>query len=362
MYKLTQLFKHTIGLCCTRLVLLPVALLPLMLFALFTMPVHAQDTDTSATTDATTTAEDAETFVQGCAECHIDIVADWQDSSHATTFHTADFQSVWQAGDAATETCLACHATGFVAFSGEYTHEGVTCEACHGQTPENHPDEPISVLPGLDVCADCHTITYREWQSSPHGNADMPCTSCHNPHPQQVRFGDTNTLCLNCHEQDERNDYVHVTHTESECTSCHWHRGVFDADVHLVSGELMPTGHDASVETLACIDCHENLGDDVLMAEATPEVGERDEMQDDTHGVAVADANMRPPTGLAAQVEIQELQAEVQSVQALGENTAAVRLMQGLVVGLALGAVVVWLLARLRPGQMVAPHDQQTHE
>lgn len=293
----------------------------------------AQDTPPAETPYTT------EAYVQGCEECHIDVVADWQDSDHAMTFHTEAFQSA--IADGADDSCYACHTTGYTAFNGEYHYEGITCEACHGLTPENHPDEPISVEPGLNICADCHATTYHEWEMSAHGNAEMPCTSCHNPHEQALRFGNAEALCLNCHGDEERTDYVHVSHETEDCVSCHWHKGMFDAETHLVTGELFPSGHEAQVETVSCIECHSELDDDALI---------------DGDGDTDADV---APSGLDVRVQFQELSAELDNVRAQGENLSAVRLMQGIVVGLAFGAVIATLFARLRPGQALQEADDE---
>lgn len=289
---------------------------------LFALPAIAAAQDTEAEPVSTEEAEP-----QQCAECHIDVVADWQDSAHANAYHSDGFQAAL--ADGADDSCFACHTTGYQAFSGEFTHAGVTCEACHGVTPANHPDEAVAVPVGLEVCADCHTTTYQEWQVSAHGDASLECTSCHNPHPQQVRFGENNALCLNCHGDEELPGYAHVTHQEEECTSCHWHRGEFDSEQHILTGALMPTGHEGNVETLACIDCHEDIDEEYVQ---------------DTVPIEQA--------GLTSLVTVQELEAELESVRAQGQNTSAVRLMQGLVVGLAFGAVVTVGIVRLRPGRV----------
>jgi hypothetical protein len=48
---------------------------------------------------------------------------------------------------------------------------------------------------------------------------------------------------------------------------------------------------------------------------------------------------------------IQELEAELSNVRAQGENISAVRLIQGIVMGLAFGMVVSIVIIRLRPGR-----------
>ncbi|MBK8034341.1 MAG: hypothetical protein IPK17_33555 [Chloroflexi bacterium] len=263
-------------------------------------------------------AQDAEVtpepVPQDCAECHLDIVASWQDSHHAQAYHDAEFQTAWQDGGAQTE-CLACHTTGFIPATGEYAQPGVTCFACHGATPANHPPEVVSTDPGVRVCSDCHTTTYAEWQMSEHGTQQLACTTCHNPHPQTLRFETADALCLNCHDEP-RTDYAHVAHPDQQCVECHWHKATLEAD-HVLTGNLMPTGHDANVETKTCLDCHDDLDETQLISTGTGE----------------------QPL-LEAQVRISELEAELQTKQVESDNTALSLGVQGLLFGAALTGLI----------------------
>ena len=298
-------------------------------------PFVANAQDDGDTADDET--EDVDEYVQGCAECHIDVVADWQETPHAMALGEG-FQAVWNEDT----SCLSCHATGYQAFSGEFTHAGVTCESCHGETPANHPDEPVSVSDGIEMCATCHTTTYHEWEGSPHGAQDLPCTACHNPHAQELRFETSTLLCTNCHEDAINTGFAHVSHTEQACSDCHWHRGEFDSEAHYATGQLFHTGHDAMVETLACTDCHEQ--DETMIALQTSEENGEVEL-------------IMP--GADTRVLIRELEAEVDSVRAQGENAAATHLMQGGALGLSVGAIVAFLFFRLRPGSIKAADDEE---
>jgi predicted CXXCH cytochrome family protein len=271
---------------------------------------------------------------ESCATCHIDVVASWQDSLHARAYSDPVFQEYWQAGGSDTE-CLACHTTGFVTRTGEYAYEGVVCEACHGETPADHPAEPVAIDPGVATCADCHPTTFSEWEQSAHGEQQLACTTCHNPHPQTLRFETEDALCLNCHDEDARDDYVHLTHTEQQCVNCHWHHADPETSLaHYSSGSMFPTGHAAFVETRACVACHEERSEDIAVAEGETA---REEMN------LTSDHPL-----LEAQVRIKELEAEVDTKDAQGANTSALRLMQGLVLGVALGGVVVFGVTRVR--------------
>lgn len=289
--------------------------------------VYAQEDSEGAEGDAPITTENE--VVQGCAECHLDVVSQWEQGPHANAYHAEEIENAENP-----EECLSCHTTGFVPYTGEFSHAGVTCEACHGQTPEGHPDEAAVIIePGLETCAGCHTTTFDEWQHSAHGEQDLACTSCHNPHPQQVRFGDNNLLCTNCHEDSATEGYAHITHAEEECTSCHWHNTLdYDPEAHIATGVLVSSGHDAQVETRACVDCHESLEQNVSFV---PD-------EDGEHGEEMV---------LSPRMELQDLQVQVENVRAQGENTAAVRLVQGVLVGIAFGGILTFIAVRLRPGR-----------
>lgn len=258
-----------------------------------------------------------------CADCHIDVASHWQGSVHAMAYADPTFQSAW-ASQGEPADCLSCHTTGFNPRTGTFQQEGVACEACHGQTPATHPEEPIPSNPGAEVCADCHTSTFSEWEMSGHAAQDIACVACHEPHPQQLAAADPNTLCLDCHSDDSYSEpesaYIHDTHAESqECVDCHWFHSEEDVDgIHIVSGNLLPSGHDNAVTTAACIDCH------------------AEDMENDL----IADADFT----LAQQLEVEELESEIESTLTQGENTASLRAAQGLVVGIIIGGALMLLL------------------
>jgi hypothetical protein len=283
---------------------------------------------------------------ESCAECHLDIVAAWEGGTHAQAYSDPIFQSAWQEQANALE-CLECHTTGFVARTGEYEHEGVTCEACHGQTPAEHPESPVSIDPGVEICADCHTTTFTEWEESEHGNQQLACTTCHQPHPQQLRFEEANMLCLNCHDEEARDDYAHLTHTDQECVDCHWfHADLADLQEHYMSGNLFPTGHAGKVETQSCVSCHEEQTESGVIEQGEEALAELD-LPVSTHPL------------LQAQVQIKELEAEVDTVQAQGANTSALRMVQGLIIGLVVGGLGVFGVTRFRQRTTRVVEEQQ---
>lgn len=272
------------------------------------------------------------TRAEGCAECHLDIVADWQQTAHARAFVSPDFVTAWGKVNQ-DKTCLSCHTTDFNARTGEFAHEGVTCEACHGQTASNHPPEAAAINKGVEVCAGCHENTVKEWAASKHGEQQLACVTCHLPHTQTLRFATTNELCLNCHK-DQPVGFAHETHTDQACTDCHWHKtSPTDLAVHSTTGALGHSGHAGGVTTAACTDCHTEL----KVAAATPE--------------ATPGAEDKLISNLDARARVTELEAQVKTARAQAQNNILLNIAQGALLGAVLGggatAIVLAVLGRI---------------
>lgn len=187
-----------------------------------------------------------------CSACHINIVPSWRQSSHASAYSDETFQRYWQAQDNDPQ-CLSCHTTNFLPRTGAFTHAGVSCSACHGATPTTHPPSPVTMPEVGAMCGDCHTSTYQEWSSSAHGTPEIQCSTCHDPHTQQL-VASENELCMTCHESAPET-YSHISHPEQTCADCHWHKAEV-SEAHFISGNLLPSGHDGRVKTQTCNTCH----------------------------------------------------------------------------------------------------------
>lgn len=284
--------------------------------------------DEATTSDAgtpTTPEEGAatETTPQTCASCHLDSALEWQGSPHATTFHEESFQTSWL-DQRSNPLCLSCHTTGFVPRTAEFDHAGVTCEACHGETPVNHPPETMPVELDSTVCADCHTSTYAEWERSGHGVEGVVCADCHDAHRATIKAESSEALCLSCHESAP-DTYAHVTHPEQACVECHYHTPSSDAmTVHITTGALPPTGHQGDVFTVACVNCHGDMaaeGADAAVSESASVVLERP---------AVTATGREQPQGPDFLLGISP------------------RLIEGLLVGLGLGVTLVTIGLQIR--------------
>ncbi len=271
---------------------------------------------------------------QSCGECHLDHKAAWETGVHAIAYDRASFQDAWAEADHNPD-CLQCHTTNYHPNTGQYDAENIQCEACHGQNPPNHPPETLVVNTEAEMCGDCHTSTFAEWEHSPHAFTEdmgaIGCATCHNPHGQTLRFDTVNDLCLNCHESAP-NTYVHLTHNEIDiegvdvtCASCHMDVNPQGDDIHHLPN------HEMTVETDACTNCHEALsasGNVPLLVDVDTQLAEQRD---------------------ALRQQVEELQAQLEAVSQEAEKTSGtdyVQLTQGLILGLGLGITIIWVIMR----------------
>lgn len=283
----------------------------------------------------------------GCVECHTDMTY-----PHTTV---PDMSNV----------CTDCHSEQAQALS-DGTHgaerfasglpSDLACTACHG-SHEVHPIEDMSCstchvdeLPAfnnvlnvsLTECETCHETTIHEWESSAHGEQQLACQSCHLSHEGELRFETPDQLCLNCHDQD-RDEYIHLSHVEQSCENCHWHNET-DRTAHVLGESNQSTGHDAQVEVTTCVNCHsqENI---VLTS---------------------GEASLNEHPFVKANEELENIEAEVEEQKDRSESISRVRIVQGLVVGLALGAVLMALVYNYQRKRQLPPisseESHDTHE
>jgi hypothetical protein len=104
-------------------------------------------------------------------------------------------------------------------------------------------------------CGSCHLDTYTTFQTSAHNEEELACSSCHNPHTNELRVGDTQALCNSCHE-DEGTFFAMTSHAEQGllCTDCHLRVETENGD--LGEGHAMRE-HSFAVTLDTCNECHE---------------------------------------------------------------------------------------------------------
>ena len=72
------------------------------------------------------------------------------------------------------------------------------------------------------LCGQCHVDTFAEWETSQHGQEELTCARCHNPHSNELRLGSMQDTCRTCHKE-ETHFFTFTAHAEEGllCTDCH---------------------------------------------------------------------------------------------------------------------------------------------
>jgi hypothetical protein len=181
-----------------------------------------------------------------------------------TAITSADTSAAAQAdADAIAQTppgqpiCESCHQdTGIIWEKSTHAKTGkVTCESCHGPYKEGHPKAETMLLPmESETCHSCHGEVFAQWEASEHGQKNLDCYDCHNPHTQGLRLDNQNALCTACHSNEDTT-LAHSTHGISGvvCDACH------------MTARMVP-GTDGKTETMSdhtfmvpsdvCMRCH----------------------------------------------------------------------------------------------------------
>lgn len=186
-----------------------------------------------------------------CQDCHEIIQSHWQDSAHGQAVTDQVFKQAWQEQGSPGE-CLSCHTTGYDPTTGTWEKDGVTCQVCHYPVSENHPEAVMPTDISSRLCGTCHLDTYAEWESSIHGQEDLACARCHNPHTTGLKKADAQQVCQACHNE-ETHFFTYTGHAEE---------GLLCADCHLrVSEAQMGEGHGQRLHTFVvdigtCTGCH----------------------------------------------------------------------------------------------------------
>lgn len=276
-----------------------------------------------------------------CAQCHRDVAYSWQASPHAHAFDDETFQDWWQ-GNGQPGECLACHTTGYLASSGEYLVEGVSCESCHDPAPENHPEEPMPVKADTEYCGVCHTTTLGEWRQTGHAMVDVGCSECHDPHSQDPLFPAADDLCINCHQED-MGDYLEDLHVQQDigCVDCH--ALVVPPETPPDDG-IVPTGHTFTISPATCVACHTDaLHAGFALPGYENGASAAEEVEGGGEGFTPSDQST------SLRVATEDQMSATQRIQALETSLASrnlTSLLQGSVVGLVLGGSTAWFLAQ----------------
>lgn len=187
-----------------------------------------------------------------CQDCHASHFAAWEQGAHGQALSDPAFVESWERQGQPKE-CLACHTTGYDPETGAYAEAGVSCALCHDPVPADHPLSPASVTRSSEMCGNCHRDTQFEWQNSRHGQSELTCVSCHEPHASTIKTEDVSALCASCHG----------TRVEAFAHSQHAAEGLTCADCHISPEDSEPgmgtakQSHTFEVNLDTCTKCHE---------------------------------------------------------------------------------------------------------
>ncbi|HSR47175.1 MAG TPA: cytochrome c3 family protein [Anaerolineales bacterium] len=190
-----------------------------------------------------------------CRACHQDTHSAWAEGSHGHAADSEAYLAEWESRGKPNE-CLACHTTGYDPDSNTFLAEGVTCEACHGPAPADHPNEPMPSERSGALCGSCHTETLFEWQVSKHREVNLACVACHDPHATAMKGTleetDESTLCATCHRERASN-FAHSSHSQVglSCADCH----LGPTDTLAGEGHAV-RDHSFNVRLTTCNACH----------------------------------------------------------------------------------------------------------
>lgn len=186
-----------------------------------------------------------------CGDCHEAVTTQWENSVHGHASVVETFLATWAEQGSPTD-CLRCHTTGFDPETSSYEKEGIACETCHPSDPAEHPQKIMQTDISSRLCGQCHVDTFAEWETSEHGQEELSCARCHNPHSNELRAGSMQDTCRTCHKE-ETHFYAFTAHANAGllCTDCHLQ----------TKSEPLGDGHSRiahtfSVGTNTCTLCH----------------------------------------------------------------------------------------------------------
>lgn len=199
-----------------------------------------------------------------CATCHTEFQMTWQNGAHGKAGSDPIFLDEWTK-QGKPGACLVCHTTGYDPATATYKEAGVTCEACHGPAPADHPRTPMPVDRSTDLCGRCHSDTrfgWQDWKVSTHYQRGMDCATCHDPHSASLkkvagpRVGEktdeVSQLCINCHKEYSM-DFSYTSHHQKgvSCVDCHV-KGLGNAER---TAHTVPD-HSFNASLASCNTCH----------------------------------------------------------------------------------------------------------
>ncbi len=198
------------------------------------------------------------------------------------------FSAVMDAPFIGSQECLYCHKDLKTGFLDTAHARGLSdpllaqdrqgCESCHGAGGAHAALRSRGAIFAFDwqesaehnaICLRCHDwlTSPLEWERTAHAKAELRCTQCHDPHPDDKQpykwllSTQQDMGCVQCH-LDVAQDFSRMSHHPLQvsassdpgagalhCTDCH--------DVHAGHGDFMLAEKTASA---TCLNCHIDKG------------------------------------------------------------------------------------------------------
>jgi predicted CXXCH cytochrome family protein len=319
----------------SRIERLLIALMFALLAAGITLVVASAQDDNPPAVPSTST---------NCAGCHTEYQTTWQSGPHGQAGSDPVFLEEWTK-QGKPGACLVCHTTGYDPATATFKADGVTCEACHGPAPADHPKTPMPVDRSTDLCGRCHSDTrfgWQDWKVSTHYQRGMDCATCHDPHSAALKkvsapLGDgtatdeISQLCINCHKENSM-DFPYTSHHKQgvSCVDCHVnHLENAERTAHTVPD------HSFNASLKSCNTCHAQ------------------QMHGPTAAIGAVEVNAPVSTDAPVEINLASVTPEPDAVSPIGFSVLA-----GMI-GLAGGMVLApWLERWYRN---FAKHDTEDH-
>jgi predicted CXXCH cytochrome family protein len=233
------------------------------------------------------------------------------------------------------DTCKECHKDHYDLWKiSKHGSVPIDCESCHRLAGGEgaHPVElTYSVESQALTCDTCHADKSREWVSSRHGDINLGCATCHEPHSQQQKVQkDNQIICANCHKAqfEAAHDSTHGAAGLS-CESCHL-------------GE--DSGHTFKATIASCESCHSDIHEAGQLIAAGAVV------EPVVVAPASADAEQSTPEPSKTETENKPRSEEEPLVKNSGEGGVKLPSWLLLLAGLLIGGIGAWAVFGREPG------------
>lgn len=243
-----------------------------------------------------------------------------------------------QAEAQSADDCSECHAQA-TDLLVESKHAGVPlgCDNCHklvsGAEGAKHPELYYSTESEESTCGSCHGDAYKQWYEGQHGDLNMTCATCHEPHSLQQKLTGDNTLICEACPKKQVNAGHGSTHEAAgaDCAACH------------IGNE---TGHGFSVTLATCNSCHDDVHDANRLVISGFEFASSEEGESEE---AAEPASTEEAAGVEETTAPEGEEAEESAAEPAkgGVNLPSWLL---LVVGLLVGGGAVWVVIGKDPG------------